>query len=222
MSINRFGDSPSKGSYPPTLRRLPSPAGGFICRHKRDSRMSSAPESAKLNLKIRIHETNQIESRFRSKFEDDYMDSTSLVNVDSKKSKLNISQYNERASSIMSTNDLPRMNSSFVFRKDPSVVAETKEIASETISGLLRRNFGSWKDYNDWAQNDVEHFINKLKKAILNSKPEHLEEFVIGYCCREAMGQPHPTLPTIKSAKGDYTLTVSIPHAKSSRRASVA
>ena len=64
---------------------------------------------------------------------------------------------------------------------------------------LLRTQFPTLKDYNEWENSKVEPFLTDLKSAILYAKPTHLEEFVIGFCSRRAMGQSEPGLPRSKS-----------------------
>jgi hypothetical protein len=76
---------------------------------------------------------------------------------------------------------------------------ESKDVSCETITGLQRRKFDTLKDYNIWCKETVDPFITKLKKALINAKPESIESFVIGYCAREAMGRPQITLPELPS-----------------------
>ena len=47
---------------------------------------------------------------------------------------------------------------------------------------------------NNVANQAPIRLIQKLKKEILKTKPTNLDEFILGYCAREAMKQPQPTL----------------------------
>ena len=90
---------------------------------------------------------------------------------------------------------LPLMKQSFSFNSEYTDPVETKDASTETISGLMKKKFDSMKDINEWEKEKVDPFLFKLKKAIMHIKPEFLEEFIIGFCSREVMDQPHPDLP---------------------------
>ena len=89
----------------------------------------------------------------------------------------------------------PLMKESFSLDNNYVEPVETKDASTETVSGVMKKKFESMNDIGNWEREIVEPFLFKLKKAIMHTKPEFLEEFVIGYCSREAMDQPHPDLP---------------------------
>ena len=95
----------------------------------------------------------------------------------------------------------PLMKQSFSFNSEYVDPVETKDASTETVSGLLKKRFDSMKDIGHWEKNVVDPFLFNLKKAIMHTKPEFLEEFIIGFCSREAMNQPHPDFPKSMKVK---------------------
>jgi len=47
-----------------------------------------------------------------------------------------------------------------------------------------RSDFESMQDFNRWVQQDVEAFLVGIRKQILEERPEHLREFVLGEMVR--------------------------------------
>lgn len=204
MSINSWGDPAQKGDFPPAKgvtgssgKFRPMTTNGFFVRQlrgmpSRGDSINDISSTGKLILKLKSFDptSNRSTIRFKSRQDNERFRTSSQSVMDWQKSKTRISDYNEKTKVAAPRTAL--LTASFKLRKDPNVSPETAEIACETVSGLLRRTFAGMEEYNAWSQREVEPFVLKLKKAIQSSKPQHIEEFVIGYCAREAMGQEHP------------------------------
>lgn len=204
MSLNGLGDPPSLGSYPPFLRR--SPIG--VWNRTKDVKPSTNNDiNDKITVKVTEHypKDSKFSIRFQTKTGGPSIrESTILISphkIDIEKSRSLIRGFQESRGSA--SNVRLMLNSSFsLSRPSGNEVKETKDVACETVSGMLRRKFDSIADYNNWCKEKVDPFMAKLKREITNTKPESIESFVIGFAAREAMGQPHNKLPEISSVSG--------------------
>jgi hypothetical protein len=193
MSLNGIRDPPSRGAFPPFLRK--SPIGTWNIA-KELSRPVSDDTDEHIHVKIVAYDPNdsKLAQRFKRRSQYSMDTSPNKIIVDKSKNLLKRFQESDAAQSFSRSKIL--LHSSFLLSTSSGTeTKETKEVACETVSGLLRKKFDSIQEYNIWCKEQVDPFINKLKKAIVSSKPDNLENFVIGFAAREAMGQSHTLLP---------------------------
>jgi len=83
-------------------------------------------------------------------------------------------------------------------------VRETASQETMTADTSNKIEFESMSTYQKWTKDVVDPFLQELRKQLLIAKPDDVYGFTNQYCCRVAMGQPHPTkLGTMNRATGE-------------------
>ena len=191
MALNGIMEPPIKGSFPPNHRKFPSTSNGFF--NIRPIRRTLPEIKQEYKLPIRVIDSQHSNRKKYSRFNALQPENSSIDfsnNLEKSRSLVSSAKLSKSIESLNS-NNLP-LHSTFKLSKNFIIPPETKDISCETVSGLLRKKFETIDSYNEWTKLKVEPFLANLKKNIISAKPEYLEEYVIGYCAREAMGQPHP------------------------------
>jgi len=80
---------------------------------------------------------------------------------------------------------------------------------AQTLNSSDTLIFEDMTAYQRWVESSVEPVLAEIRKQILISKPTEIHDYIIGYCSREKMGQPHPTQLGVFQKRGNDRKTPS-------------